>query len=320
MHPDVSIIIVNWNSVDYVRACLESIDKYSSDITYEVIVVDNASYDGSDRLVDEGFRSVKFLQAGANLGFAKANNLGARQAKADWLLFLNPDTLVLETGLKPALDKARELGNLGVAGVKLLNTDKTLQESCIQAFPTMWNRILDSNFLRRAFPRSRLWGTGALHVPGSRPLEVEMVSGACMLMKAETFNRLGGFSEDYFMYFEDTDLCLKASRGGLKNYFLPDVSIVHHGGGSSKRETSRFSSVVFAESQYRFFRKWNGIVYAAMFRFLTLVSSIVRLMMIALAIGLKSSSRDMRSLQSSLRKWSAIARWSVGKEAWSKSG
>src|SRR5450432_96179 len=159
---DLSIIIVNWNSVDFLRGCLVSICQPPQSISLEVIVVDNASYDGCDSMLAREFPRVRFIQSHENIGFARACNLGHQHSAGRILLFLNPDTKIVGNALADLVSGLDSLPDAGAIGCKLLNADGTLQKSCIQSFPTILNQCLDSEALRSRFPRSRLWGMAPL--------------------------------------------------------------------------------------------------------------------------------------------------------------
>ena len=311
---ELSIVIINWNSHAYLRECLKSLGGKDDDLTWEIIVIDNASFDGSAQIVATEFPGVKFIQCERNLGFSGGNNQAARQAKGDLLLFLNPDTLV-ESDAPVQLAKAmRQLPEAGAVGARLLNTDRTLQTSCIQSFPTIINQILDSDLLRGWFPRSKLWGMAALFEASKEPLPVEAVSGACLMIKREIFERVGGFNEHYFMYSEDIDLCFKTHHAGFKNYYVPTASVIHHGGGSSRKARSAFSNVMLRESVYRFMRLHQGRVSAVLFRACLGVSALVRLP-VAISVWLFQKSIGSET-DAPVGKWFSILRWSCGLESW----
>ena len=154
---DASIIIVNWNSRDFVLACVRSIRSQTRNTQVEVIVVDNASFDGCERALSDLDPTVRFIQSDSNLGFAGANNLGAGHATGKYLLFLNPDTEVLDEAIDRLAAYMETLADVGVLGCRLLNTDRTLQTSCVQPFPTIWNRLLDAGILQTHFFKHRAW-------------------------------------------------------------------------------------------------------------------------------------------------------------------
>jgi GT2 family glycosyltransferase len=312
---DLSIIIINWNSNRFLRNCLSSIRKNAGDLDHEVWVVDNASYDGCGEMLRREFSDVRFIQSETNLGFAKANNLAATQAKGHLLLFLNPDTEVQPEAFRKMAGRLRADQNAGIVGARLLNTDGTLQTSCVQSFPTILNQVLDADILRKLTPRSRLWGMEALFAGGDAPHTVEAVSGAALMIKSGVFQLLDGFSPSYFMYGEDLDLCFRATQAGYQVLHVPDAGITHHGGGSSKSATSSFSVVMMRESVYRFLRKNRGAAYALGYRFGLMAAAFPR-MLLSLPPMVMRWSTGGRGSNETLRKWVGILRWSLGLEKW----
>ena len=265
MSMEVSIIIINWNSKAYLRSCLNSLQEHTRDIQFEVLVVDNASFDGCGGCWRAEFPGVCFIQSDENLGFSRGNNLAARSARGNTLLFLNPDTELSRPAIEKLYRALMSLPNAGAVGPRLLNSDGTLQTSCIQSFPTVVNQLVDSEALRGLFPRSRLWGMSALFKAGDEPAAVEGISGACLMVKRDVFERVGGFDDRYFMYAEDIDLSFKIHQAGRGLYYIPDAQVVHHGGGSSQSARSAFSVVMMRESVYRFLRFRRGRVSAGCF-------------------------------------------------------
>jgi N-acetylglucosaminyl-diphospho-decaprenol L-rhamnosyltransferase len=274
---DLSIIIINWNSVKYVRECLLSIYLHTKDAEFEVIVVDNASYDGCGEMLAGEFPSVKFIQSEENLGFARGNNLAAMHSSGDVLLFLNPDTEIHGPALTSLYESIRSLPKAGAVGARLLNGNGTVQTSCLQTFPTISNQLLDADLLRRLFPRASVWGMTPLFTDADTPRSIDGISGACLMTRRDIFRKVGGFSEDYFMYYEDMDYCLKVRNEGWNNYFVPSAVVTHYGGKSSGSENySRFSAEMMAESAWRFFRKQRGPRYAHLFRIALAVKALSR--------------------------------------------
>lgn len=308
----LSIIIVNWNSQAFIRECLQSLFTHCRTVDYEVIVVDSGSFDGCDEMLGREFPTVKYVQSPENVGFARANNLGARQATGDNLLFLNPDTLLIEDSVGLMLAQLRSLPQAGALGCRLLNADRSLQTSCVQAFPTVWNQMLDSEFLRLRYPHWRLWGITALYAQPQISTEVEVVSGACLLCTRESFERVSGFSENYFMYGEDLDLCFKLRRTGFKVYYVPATELVHLGGGSSRQAASNFSTVMMHASVFRFIHTHYGPASALAYRFSSTLTALVRLVLIVPLLFF--GNRLVRHGSDSLRKWAAVLRWSLGLE------
>jgi hypothetical protein len=304
--PDVSIIIVNWNSKDFLRQCLRSVFRYTQGVSFEVIVVDNASFDGCAQMLAREFPSVIFVQSAENIGFARANNLGVRYSRGRHLLFLNPDTELLEDSIAILRQQIESFPDVSAVGCRLLNSDGTLQTSCVQSFPTTLNQLLDADFLQRRFPHWRLWGTAALHSRQRAPARVEAVSGACLFVSREVFDRIAGFTETYFMYGEDLDLCFKIKQAGYRVYHTGETNVIHHGCGSSRQDSQAHSDVIMRESVYRFLRLNRGIASANCYRVAMACAALIRIPLIVSLLGFE------RSLARSLRKWWSILRWSVG--------
>lgn len=315
---DLSIIIVNYHSSDYVLACMRSICELTSSVNYEAIVVDNASYDGCEEALASKYPDVVFVQSGENLGFARANNLGVNHARGRVLLFLNPDTEIKERAIDRLYSHFLQLVNPGIAGCRLVNSDGSLQTSCVQSLPTILNQVLDADILRRIFPKSSLWGTEALLEKAPMPTEVEAVSGACMIVQREVFDSIGGFSADFFMYGEDLDLCWKAQRAGFRNYHINDAVIVHHGGGSLQQIRSNFSIVMMRESVSRLLRKSHSSLYSLCYRFALTGAALCRLAFMATLFPAYAVRRRSKALNAPFQKWFAILRWGFGLERWTR--
>src|SRR5581483_3665278 len=178
---DLSIIIVNWKSSEYTHQCLKSIYANSSSLRIETIVVDNASFDGCGEMIAKEFPQATFIQSEINLGFAGANNLAFKRSQGRAILFLNPDTEVQGEALQTLMSNLDSIGDAGMVGARLLNSDFSLQTTCVVALPSILNTTLNSEFLRRKFPRWTIWGMRPLFADGNTPVPVEAISGACML-------------------------------------------------------------------------------------------------------------------------------------------
>jgi N-acetylglucosaminyl-diphospho-decaprenol L-rhamnosyltransferase len=314
---DLSIVIVNWNSKDYLRECLKSVFSETAGIEFEVIVIDSGSFDGCGDMLRDHFPSVRFIQSDQNLGFAKANNMAFRASKGRMVLFLNPDTEFSGPAIVRLYSEWEGHEDAGVFGAKLVNTDETIQMSCIQAFPTILNQLLDTEFLRRMFPRSRLWGVSPLYGESLETVEIDVISGACLLLSRELFEEVEMFTEDYFMYSEDVDLCLKARRAGRRNFLVPSAEVVHHGGTSSDQASvSSFSSVMMLESRWRFFRRTRSEVYGFVYRLSMMGVSAVRLLIATCCMLATSFSSDRLRWKAAVKKWWSRLRWALGLEKW----
>jgi GT2 family glycosyltransferase len=310
---ELSIIFVNWNAAAYLRQAIASIYAHTSKISFEIIVVDNASTDRGIDGIEQAYPGITVMQSADNLGFAKANNLGARHSAGQYLLFLNPDTELLNPALNTILEQMRFLPGAGVVGCRLLNSDLTVQTSCIQKFPTVLNQLLDAQILQSRWPCCFLWNISPLLSSEGRPAPVEVVSGACMMVRRDVFEKVGGFSEDYFMYAEDLDLCYKATRAGLTNYHVGQAVVLHHGGGSSTQcDIDQWSTTMKYRSVQRFCVKNYGRWYGAIYRG---AMGAVALGRIAL-LGCFSMFGRFRvggtNVRAAAQKWTAVFRWAVG--------
>ncbi len=309
---DLSIIIVNWNSADYLRACLTTIYQYSHGFTYEVIVVDNASDDGCEDVLHKNFPNVTFVQSGSNLGFARGNNLGYSKSSGQCLLFLNPDTEIVKDALNRLIAHLSADSSLGAVGPRLLNTDGTLQGSCVQAFPTISNQLLDSDLLRSWFPHWRGWGTRVLHRDTDVPCMVDAISGACLMVKRAVFEEVGHFSERYFMYSDDLDLCHKIHTHGYGIHYMNECEIVHHGGKSSDCQGDHFSDLWQKESMLEFLRDTKGRFYGGLYRLSMAGVAAIRASIVVVLMLFGRARVQGRPAGAVLQKWSRILVWAIG--------
>jgi hypothetical protein len=311
---DLSIIIVNWKSADYLRACLTSVFQHTEGICLEVIVVDNASADGCEAILEKEFPSVRLIALTQNVGFSRANNIGYVLSSGENLLFLNPDTEVIGNALSGMTAWLRSHPRVGAVGARLLNSDGTLQESCVQAFPTILNQMLDSNLLRRRFSTWELWGTHALTDPRRQPIEVDAISGACFMVRRSVFEKVGRFSEGYFMYSEDLELSYKIRQAGYTVVCLTDSEVVHHGGKSSSKQYDSFTDILQRESLAQYFLSTRGRIYSAFYRIAICACALLRVMIAACLLPLSGQSLDGKSPRAVIHKWRKVLGWSLGFE------
>jgi len=310
---ELSIIIVNWNSVDYVKQCIGSIYRNTKNLEFEIIVVDNASYDGCKEMLKNEFRDVLYVQSGKNMGFSAANNLGYQYAAGKNVLLLNPDTEIIGNAMYSMHTHLSSLTDAGAIGCKLLNSDLSLQTSCIQAFPSLLTQSLDSEISRRLFPKLKIWGMRPLLTNHQAPVEVEVVSGACLMVKRHVFENVGLLSTDYFMYAEDVDLCYKINQQGLKVFYTDAATVVHHGGKSTQTQPANFESVILLrESMAKFFKKTRGESYTKLYKASMAVVALVRLGFILIMNFCAKIDHKNNFRNFSFRKWMLILRWSIG--------
>ena len=249
---DLSVIIVTRNTCALTCAAIESVRDSRDDLRKEIFLVDNGSTDDTPAEVAKRFPSVHYLRAEGNLGFAKANNWGAREAAGEFLLLLNSDAAVKADSLAAAVGWMRQHPDCGVAGVQLLNPDGSRQNS-IANFPTLATELLNKSLLWRLFP-ARYPGKER---PFTEPVAVESVVGAFMLIRREAWTAVGGLDERYFFFLEETDFCLQARRLGWRVMHLPQIT-VWHGQGQTVKQVSAAARIEYWRSRYLYFAKNHG--------------------------------------------------------------
>jgi GT2 family glycosyltransferase len=252
---DLSIIIVNYNVKEFVENLLNSIDKARQNLSLEIFVVDNASDDGSVDVIKEKFPYVTLIANKTNIGFGAANNLALSKAAGKYLLLINPDTIVKEDTFVRMIGFFEKHPDAGVAGCKVLNSDGTLQLACRRSFPGPWTSFTKVTGLSALFPGSRLFARYNLtYLDENKTHEVDAVSGSFMMMRRETYNKVGGFDEQFFMYGEDIDLCYRTQKAGYKVFYVHETEIIHYKGESTKR-SSIDETQVFYHAMHLFVRK-----------------------------------------------------------------
>jgi N-acetylglucosaminyl-diphospho-decaprenol L-rhamnosyltransferase len=310
---DLSIIFVNWNAVDYLRDCVASIYENTRGISFEIIVVDNASPAGDVDKLKACFPQITIIKSPENLGFAKANNLGFKRSSGLLVLFLNPDTKLVGPAINLLLDQMRARQDAGIVGARHVSPDLSVQTTSIQKFPRILNQVLDIEYLRLRWPHFRMWDIAALFSTSREPVRVEVIPGACMLLRREVFERVGMFSEDFFIYAEDVDLNVKVARAGFKNYYVPEATIIHYGGRSSTQQTaSQWSTVMKYRAMGQFYVKNHGRVYAAMYRVAMGSCALVRVAAFGVLYPVGVLLRKKQRLRSALEKWTVILMWACG--------
>jgi hypothetical protein len=255
---DLSIIIVNYNVKEFLQNLLHSIDKAAQGIKHEIIIVDNASDDGSVEYLRKNFLQqdkIKLIANKKNMGFGRANNQGLKIAKGKFLLLLNPDTLLSEDSLKKMIGFLEESPDAGMAGCKILNPDGTLQLACRRSFPGPWVSFCKVTGLSTLFPNSRLYAKYNLtYLDENETYEVDAISGSFMMLKKQVYDKVGGFDEDFFMYGEDLDLCYRIQKSGYKVYYTHSTQIIHYKGESTKR-SSIDDTKIFYNAMHLFVKK-----------------------------------------------------------------
>lgn len=286
---DLTIIIVSWNVRELLERCLESvkaeIDRMGATYQVETIVVENASADGTAEMVKRGFPWVRLIETAVNLGFARANNLAQRASRSDYYLFLNPDTELANGSLMGLLNFLKENPTVAAVGPALLNPDGTLQNSSYPT-PTLGREIwrlmhLDRIRNHSQYPLEQWRDSG--------PREVDVVQGACLMVRTEAMDQIGSFDERYFIYTEEVDLCHRLRQGGWKVYWQPSLSVIHHGGQSTRQASSKMFLHLYG-SKILFFRKHYGRWGVAAYKGILFLASLVRMLLFPLVyLGINPS-------------------------------
>ncbi len=233
---DISIVIVNYNSMDYLFHCLSSIQKSTGSVSVEIIVVDNNSTDGNLNELKAQFPAVHFIELSENVGFGKANNIAVAESSGDYILILNPDTILEENTMQVMFEYMEDNKNVGIAGCKVLNSDGSFQLACRRGFPTPWASFTKLFGLQKLFPKVKLFAQyNQTYKPVNETYEIDSVIGAFMFIRRSVWDKVGGFDEAFFMYGEDIDLCYRVKKAGHKIMFVHTTSIIHYKGVSTKR-------------------------------------------------------------------------------------
>jgi len=288
---DLSIITVSFNTREILTDCIKSIIKHTKDISYEIIVVDNDSKDGSlERIkeLEKKYPQVRLFDAKANIGFGKANNLGVKNANGEYILFLNSDTLVFDNALKESLAKAKKIPNYGVYSCKLLNADKSVQASGGH-FPTLGN-VFAWQFFIDDLPL-----LGSL-IPSFHPQlasydrdrHMDWITGAFMLVPKKVFEEVGGFDENIFMYTEEMELCFRLKKLGYSTVYTNTPAIIHLGGASGGSVFALTSEIKY---MIYFWKKHKASWQLPLIKLFFLCGSLLRLLIFGIIKGDEKARR-----------------------------
>ncbi|MBE0409085.1 MAG: glycosyltransferase family 2 protein [Anaerolineales bacterium] len=288
----LSIIIVNWNTSELLAKCLSSIYSHPPNCPFEVWVVDNASGDDSVSMLRSRFPQVDLIENLENTGFSLANNQAIRQSHGRYVLLLNPDTEVKPGALQQMVYRIDTHPQVGAVGARLLNPDGSLQTSCYAA-PTVWREFirlfhLDFLNLHESYKMER-WET-------TQPRRVEVIQGACLMLRRSALDQIGLLDEGFFMYSEDVDLCMRLGKAGWQLYWLPQAEVLHHGGQSSQQVAEEMFLHLY-QAKLACIRKHQGNWAAVVYRLILLLASLPRLVLIPLSwVHIKPRSQRYQSL------------------------
>lgn len=282
----LSIIVVSWNTREILADCLASVYQNPPTDSFELILVDNASTDGSAEMVRDRFPQARLIASQENLGFAQGNNLAVPLCVGEYVLLLNPDTVVKPNALQALIDFLDTTPEAGAAGSMLLNPDESLQPSCHPA-PKLGRELWRLLHLDAIRPYGRYnmhqWDL-------SQNREVDVLMGASLMVRKSILDEIGFLDGDYFMYSEEVDLCFRLQKAGWKLFYVPASKVIHLGGQSSKQvATDMFMQLYLGKLKY--FRKHYGAVAGGVYKLILLIASLVRLVLTPVAWLIKRSQR-----------------------------
>ena len=272
---DISVIIVNWNTNELLLDCVGSLYSTTRNASFEIIVVDNASTDGSVDALRKKFPQVQTIVNPANFGFAKANNIGIRKAKGRYICLVNTDVKALDS----VLDKMRAFmeshPEIGAIAPKTFGGDMNIQKNC-REFPTLRNMLCQEFFLDRLFPTVAAFrGREMNWFDYETVMEIEVLSGCFLMVRSEVVRQVGLLDERFFFYSEDVDWCKRIHDAGWKLVYYPEAEAIHYGGGSSANDAARFN-VEFIKANWQYWKKHKSSAAVALFWLIKFTGTLVR--------------------------------------------
>jgi len=267
--PEVSIVIVSYNTRDLLQECLESVRKETTNIYAEVIVVDNASHDGSPEMVQTEFPEVRLIKNDTNMGFAAANNQAFASASGRYVVLLNSDAFFTPHALQTAIDHMNAQPEVGLAGGQLIGRDDVLQPSA-RTFPSPLNEFLNLSGLAARYPKSRLFGRPDCTWKNlNQAMPVDWLPGAFLIIRRDVLEAVGYFDEGMYIYYEEVDLCRRVKKAGYEIWYWPEIVVIHIGGESSKTvkrlsmsSTGSQLTLWRMRSEFLYYRKHHGMIGA----------------------------------------------------------
>jgi GT2 family glycosyltransferase len=289
--PTLSIIIVTWNGKKYALECLESLRQVKDEASLEVIVVDNASEDGTPDAIAEQYPEVHLLRNAQNLGFAKANNLGIAACTGQYVALVNSDVVVPAGCIATLVQFLREHPDVGLIGPKMLGPNGELGQS-VNRYPTVWRCLCTALGLHLLFPNSKLLGGYLLlKYPYDKTEDVDVLTGWFWASPREAVMQVGGLDERFFMYGEDLDWSYRFKKNGWRVVFVAEAEALHYGAASSAKAPTRFY-VEKTKANLQYFQKHFGVIGKAGFLAVTVLHELIRLVAYAAAYCVAAGRRE----------------------------
>lgn len=306
---DVSIVIPSWNAKEHLRRCIESIFEETEEIRIEVIVVDNASDDGSPEMVEEAFPHVILIKNDSNLGFGKACNLGMETATGKYIALVNSDIILGNHCLEKMYRYMEQHIEIGILGPRIHNPDGTLQRTC-RGFPTLWNSYCRALALDRIFPKSKLFaGQFMTYWTYDAIRSVDFLSGCLMMIRSFCLEKVGFFDERFFIFAEDKDLCKRFWKAEFRVVFYPDAEAMHFHAASSANDPTRFY-MEEVKANFDYWRKHHSRFHQFWFRIAVLLHQVFRLLAGIFIYSIRPSARS--EIAQKIKRSYACIRWMLG--------
>lgn len=312
---DISVLIVSWNSELYIKECLSSICSGAQKHSTEVILVDNESTDQTLQIVSRDFPEVRVIETNANLGFARAINLGSKTATGRYLFLLNPDSTLGTECIDKLADFLESCADAGAVSPKILDEDGIPSRFSVRQFPSLGNTILRQFGLRRLLPGNRLFGRETLAgYDRGGLMAVPCVSGAAIMLPRLVFDSVGGLNEELPMYFEDLELCARIGKLA-RLYCLPEATVVHLGRKSAERSSFKplLAAMENGEAPWMYLRRYHGLWHARAFTAILFIGSLGRLFVHAGHVVVTALLRhpQLERAYSQVRDALAVLKWCV---------
>ncbi|HTC64983.1 MAG TPA: glycosyltransferase family 2 protein [Candidatus Saccharimonadales bacterium] len=303
---NLSIIIVSWNTKKYMEECLTSLGTIDGNLSAEIIVVDNASADGTPEMIRTQFPNVKLIETGANLGFAKGNNVGIKEATGEYICLINSDVNVPSDCLQKMYSYMEQQPTIGLLGPGMLRTDGRVYRSGMR-FPTLWNIFVRALFLDSIFKGNGPFGGFLMkdfHFDQIRDMDV--LNGWLWMARRDALKKVGPLDERFFMYAEDVDWCQRFHLAGWRVVFYPEAKAIHYGGASSANAPSRFN-VELQRANLQYWKKYHGRFSMFLYLMIGFLSYAVRAIGWAIVFLTKKSSRTRANNE--VKQYLKCLRW-----------
>lgn len=306
----ISVIIVSWNAKTFLLQCIQSVLLQHSAHPMEIIVVDNASSDGSPEAVKNSFPTIKLICNEDNYGFAKANNIGIRASEGEYLFLINSDVVIHKNCFTKMIEYVEEHPKIGMLGPRIVDSNGRTQRSCM-GYPSLWNLLSRALALDSLFPKSKIFGGQLMTFWGHDQIRsVNVINGCFWMLRRSALAQVGLLDERFFIYGEDIDWCKRFNQGGWDVVFFPHAEAMHYGGASSANAPVKFY-LEMQRANYQYWMKHHSYIAAKVFLLINMLHHVLRILGAILMFPRLLRKRS----ESSLKIWRSLAsvNWSIGR-------